>query len=112
MEFWRTDEIAPVVLIILFELMVLGPDQLHDADLMSVVECGCTHSGSASRQDWPGYCFWLGFLQVCDSCPWSGRITPFARLGQGLFCIPLSSLPPRCPTRVKFPLPIYPNRAA
>ena len=24
MEFWRTDEIAPVVLIILFELMVLG----------------------------------------------------------------------------------------
>jgi hypothetical protein len=24
MKFWRTDEIAPVVLIILFELMVLG----------------------------------------------------------------------------------------
>ena len=24
MEFWRTDEIAPVVLIILIELMVLG----------------------------------------------------------------------------------------
>ena len=24
MEFWRTDEIAPFVLIILFELMVLG----------------------------------------------------------------------------------------
>jgi hypothetical protein len=24
MEFWRTDEIAPVTLIILFELMVLG----------------------------------------------------------------------------------------
>ena len=24
MEFWRTDEIAPIVLIILFELMVLG----------------------------------------------------------------------------------------
>jgi hypothetical protein len=24
MEFWRTDEIVPVVLIILFELMVLG----------------------------------------------------------------------------------------
>jgi hypothetical protein len=24
MEFWRTDEIAPVVLVILFELMVLG----------------------------------------------------------------------------------------
>ena len=24
MEFWRTDEIAPIVLIIFFELMVLG----------------------------------------------------------------------------------------
>ena len=41
--------------------------------------------------------FWLGFLpfQVCDSCPWSGRLTPFARPGQGLFCIPLSFCPAR-----------------
>jgi hypothetical protein len=45
------------------------------------------------------YSFWLGFLQVCDSCPWSGRITRLARPGQGLFCIPLSSLPPHCLAR-------------
>ena len=65
---------------------------------MSVVECGCTHSGRGSRQDWPEYCysFWLGFLQVCDSCPWSGRITPFARPVTGFFVFTL--IPPlRCP---------------
>jgi hypothetical protein len=28
MEFWRTDEIAPVVLIILLELMVLGLNEM------------------------------------------------------------------------------------
>jgi hypothetical protein len=49
MEFWRTDEVAPVVLIILFELMVFRADQLHDANLMPVMEFGCTHSGLASR---------------------------------------------------------------
>jgi len=51
---------------------------------MSVVECGCVHSGSAGRRDWPS--FWHGFLQAC---PWSGRKRP--PHGQsGAFCIPLS----------------------
>jgi hypothetical protein len=99
MEFWRTDEIAPVVLIILFELMVLGPDQLHDADLMSVVECGCTHSGSASRQDWPGYCLFilawfppsLRFLSLV----WSHNSLRAARSGAFLYStlIPPAALP-------------------
>jgi hypothetical protein len=31
------------------------------------------------------YSFWLGYLQVCDSCLWSGRITNSLRAaGQGL----------------------------
>src|SRR5580704_11598166 len=63
MEFWRTDEIAPIVLIVLFELMVLGlinyTIQLHDANLMPVVECGCTQSRRGSRQDWPEYCLFI-----------------------------------------------------
>ena len=59
MEFWRTDEIAPIVLIVLFELMVLGPDQLQDANLMPVVECGCTQSRRGSRQDWSEYCLFI-----------------------------------------------------
>ena len=41
--------------------------------------------------------------QAYYSCPWSGRITHFARPGRGLFCIPLSSgrtiRPPRALSR-------------
>jgi hypothetical protein len=59
-----------------------------------------THSGRGGRRDWPEYCLFilacLDASQACNSCPWSDRITPFARPGQGLFCIPLSSLPPHC----------------
>jgi hypothetical protein len=43
------------------------------------------------------YSFWLGFLQACDSRPWSGRITPFARPGQGLFVF--RSYPPAAHSR-------------
>ena len=52
-----------------------------------------------SRQDWPEYCLfflaWVAPSLRCNSCPWSGRLTPFARPGQGLFCIPLSFCPAR-----------------
>jgi len=67
---------------------------------MSVIECGCTHSGGAAVKIGLkiAYSFWLGSSQACDACPlvWSHSA---ARPGQGLFCSPLSSLRPRCSLR-------------
>jgi hypothetical protein len=46
------------------------------------------------------YLFWLGFLQVCDACPWSGHNNSFRAARSGAFCIALSSLQPRKPVAV------------
>jgi hypothetical protein len=89
MEFWRTDEIAPIVLIVLFELMVLGLInytmpiwcQSSSADALNPAAAAAKIGLNIA------YSFWLGFLpfQALWLLPLTGRAKCIMRPGQGLF---------------------------